>query len=120
MSGTRIQSLPHSLLQLRELRALLLRDCFFLEELPPLGLLRRLQVLDLSATRIRELPEEMDNLINLRQLHLSSTGLKIIRAGNVSKWSSLEVLDMTLSNYQWGTEEDVEEGQATFEEIGWP
>nr|XP_015897864.2 disease resistance protein At4g27190-like [Ziziphus jujuba var. spinosa] len=118
MSGTRIQSLPHSLLQLRELRALLLRDCFFLEELPPLGLLRRLQVLDLSATRIRELPEEMDNLINLRQLHLSSTGLKIIRAGNVSKWSSLEVLDMTLSNYQWGTEEDVEEGQATFEEIG--
>ncbi|PON61476.1 NB-ARC domain, LRR domain containing protein [Parasponia andersonii] len=34
ISGSRIQSLPPSLLQLGELRALLLRDCFFLEELP--------------------------------------------------------------------------------------
>ncbi|KAG6688011.1 hypothetical protein I3842_11G103300 [Carya illinoinensis] len=56
ISGSRIQSLPLSLLQLGDLRALLLRDCFYLEELPPLEGLSRLQVLDLTATRIRELP----------------------------------------------------------------
>ncbi|XP_048318774.2 disease resistance protein At4g27190 [Ziziphus jujuba] len=119
LSGTRIQALPHTLFQLSDLRALLLADCFFLEELPPLGSLGRLQVLDLSATRIKELSEEMEHLINLRHLNLSRTHyLKKIQAGMVSRWASLEVLDMTLSTYHWGTAGEVEEGQATFEELG--
>ncbi|GMN63147.1 hypothetical protein TIFTF001_032231 [Ficus carica] len=119
LSGTRIRSLPVSLLQLGELRALLLQDCFFLEELPPLGALSKLQMLDMCATRISELPEEMEKLTNLRQVNLSRTHyLKRIRAGIVSKWTRLEVLDMTLSSYHWGTEGEVEEGQTTFEELG--
>lgn len=120
ISGTRIPFLPLSLLQLSELRALLLSNCFFLEGLPPLGALSKLQVLDLSATRIRELPGEMENLINLRQLNLSRTHyLNKIQAGIVSRWACLEVLDMTLSAYHWGTKEEVEEGQTTFEELGY-
>ncbi|KAL5548242.1 hypothetical protein UlMin_003473 [Ulmus minor] len=118
ISRTRIQSLPPCL-QLCELRALILRDCFFLEELPPLGALSKLQVIDLCATRIKELPKEMENLTNLRQVDLSRTHhLQKIQGGIVSKWACLEVLDMTLSSYHWGMKGEVEEGQATFEELG--
>jgi disease resistance protein RPS2 len=57
LSHTKIQSLPLSLLQLGDLRALNLRDCDYLEELPPLGGLSRLQILDLHFSGIRELPK---------------------------------------------------------------
>ncbi|XP_050248670.1 disease resistance protein At4g27190-like [Quercus robur] len=67
LSGTHIQSLPHSLLQLSDLRALLLGSCGSLEELPPLESLRKLQKLDLSYTRITKLPTEMENLSELRE-----------------------------------------------------
>jgi disease resistance protein RPS2 len=118
ISGTRIQSLPLSLLQLSDLLALLLRDCFYLEELPPLGGLSRLQVLDLCATRIRELPRGMENLSNLRQLDLSRIHyLKTIQAGIMSRLSCLEVLDMTLSAYHLSVNREVEEEQASFEEL---
>ncbi|KAJ0100813.1 hypothetical protein Patl1_04360 [Pistacia atlantica] len=118
LSGTRIQSLPLSLLQLHDLRALLLRDCFFLENLPPLGGLSKLQTLDLCATGIRELPRGMENLSNIRQLDLSRTHyLKTIQDGIISSLSSLEVLDMTLSNYHWGLKGEVEEGETSFEEL---
>uniref|UniRef100_A0A7N2M857 NB-ARC domain-containing protein n=1 Tax=Quercus lobata TaxID=97700 RepID=A0A7N2M857_QUELO len=60
LSRTHIQSLPHSLLQLSDLRALLLGSCGSLEELPPLESLRKLQKLDLSYTRITKLPTDME------------------------------------------------------------
>ncbi|KAK4576317.1 hypothetical protein RGQ29_027041 [Quercus rubra] len=52
LSETDIRSLPQSLLQLNDLRALFLGSCRFLEELPPLGMLSKLQNLDLSYTQI--------------------------------------------------------------------
>ena len=119
ISGSRIQSLPSSVLQLGDLHALLLRDCFYLEQLPSLGELSRLQVLDLCATRIRELPRGMENLNNLRQLDLSRTHyLKTIQAGIISGLSCLEVLDMTLSAYHFSVKGEVEEEQTSFEELG--
>ncbi|KAK0600094.1 hypothetical protein LWI29_011540 [Acer saccharum] len=119
MSGTRIQSLPLSLLQLHDLRALILRDCFYLTDLPSLGGLTKLQVLDLCATSITELPRGLENLSNLRQLNLSRTHyLKTVQAGTISRLHSLEVLDMTLSDYHWGVKGQVEEGQITFEDLG--
>ncbi|KAG6636324.1 hypothetical protein CIPAW_11G103500 [Carya illinoinensis] len=119
ISGSRIQSLPLSLLQLGDLRALLLRDCFYLEELPPLEGLSRLQVLDLTATRIRELPRGMENLCNLRQLNLSRTHyLETIQAGIISRLSFLEILDMTLSGYHLSVKEAVEKELTCFEELG--
>ncbi|KAM4103020.1 hypothetical protein ACJW30_06G047600 [Castanea mollissima] len=119
ISGSRIQSLPSSVLQLGDLHALLLRDCFYLEQLPSLGELSRLQVLDLCATRIRELPRGMENLNNLRQLDLSRTHyLKTIQAGIISGLSCLEVLDMTLSAYHLSVKGEVEEEQTSFEELG--
>jgi disease resistance protein RPS2 len=112
MSETRIHSLPLSLLQLGELRALLLGGCSYLEELPSLEGLSRLQVLDLSATGIRELPRGMENLSNLKQLNLSRTDcLETIQAGIISRLSCLEVLDMTL----FSVKRDVQEQMACFE-----
>ena len=72
LSETDIRSVPQSLLQLNDLRALFLGSCRFLEELPPLGMLSKLQNLDLSYTRITELPREMETLSQLRQLNISN------------------------------------------------
>ncbi|KAB1225484.1 hypothetical protein CJ030_MR1G018623 [Morella rubra] len=122
MSGTSISSLPLSLLQLGDLRALLLRYCSNLEELPPLGGLSRLIVLDLCATRIRELPSGMENLSNLRQLNLSYTKyLKTIQSGIIPRLYCLESLDMRRCGYQLRSkeviEEEQEELQTSFEEL---
>ncbi|KAK9273108.1 hypothetical protein L1049_017915 [Liquidambar formosana] len=118
MSETRIQTLPLTLSQLCELRALVLRDCSYLEELPPLGGLRKLQVLDLVPLKSGNFLKGWKNWTNLRQLNLSLMGYpKTIQAGVVSRWSSLEVLDMSQSCYKWGVKGDVEEGQAMFEEL---
>ncbi|KAK0600533.1 hypothetical protein LWI29_015922 [Acer saccharum] len=118
LSETRIRSLPQSILQLGDLRILLLKECSALEELPQLDGLSKLQVLDCSDTGIRKLPSRMKNLINLRQLLLSRTHkLKTIQSGIVSGLSSLEVLDMTHGAYVWGLKREANDGQATFEEL---
>ncbi|KAK2987296.1 hypothetical protein RJ640_000253 [Escallonia rubra] len=97
LNESRIKILPQSLLQLRELRALLLRDCIFLEELPPLGGFTKLQVLDCHhASSIKELPQGMEELSELRALGISYTyALKHIQPRTFSKLSSLEFLDMS-------------------------
>jgi disease resistance protein RPS2 len=116
LSETSIFSMPLSLLQLGELRALLLGGCHHLEELPPLEGLSRLQVLDLSATRIRKLPRGMENLSNLKQLNLSHTRyLYTIQTGIISRLSCLEVLDMTHSGSFFNR--DVQEEIVCFEEL---
>jgi disease resistance protein RPS2 len=119
MSETHIHSLPHSLSKHGELRALLLGGCSGLRELPPLEGLSKLQVLDLSATCIRELPTWMKNFSNLRQLNLSRTEyLKTIQAGIISGLSCLEVLDMTLSGYCFNVKRDRQEEMTCLEELG--
>ncbi|KAK9906164.1 hypothetical protein M0R45_002824 [Rubus argutus] len=116
LSSTQISSLPSSLLQLRELHTLLLRDCSYLEILPQLGALCKLQVLDLYGTRIRELPKDMGTLTHLRDLNLSHTNhLESIIAGSISGLYSLEALDMSSSAYKWDVECNVE--GAAFDEI---
>lgn len=118
LGSTNIGSLPHSLLQLCDLRALILSKCKSLEELPPLGELCSLQMLDLHASGIRELPIGMEKLSNLRQLDLSFTGkLKTIKAGIISGLSSLQVLDMTCSAFYFCVNDEEEKGQTTFEEL---
>ncbi|KAE8125650.1 hypothetical protein FH972_020430 [Carpinus fangiana] len=118
MSGTDIHSLPLSILQLGELRTLLLRDCRNLKELPPLEGLSGLQVLDLSATGIRELPRGMENLSNLKQLNLSrNIHLTTIQAGIIYRLSCLEVLMMTPSAYQFSVKRSVQEAMACLEEL---
>ncbi|GMN24835.1 hypothetical protein TIFTF001_047674 [Ficus carica] len=117
VSRTDIWSL-HSLLQLGELRAFVLQSSPYSYGLAPLGALVSLQVLDFHASSIATLPEEMGNLINLRQVKLSHTRkLDFIRAGVVSKWVRLEFLDMTASRYFWRTIQKAGKGEATLEEL---
>ncbi|KAG6666586.1 hypothetical protein CIPAW_01G041500 [Carya illinoinensis] len=117
-STTCIKSLPDSLLQLDDLRALLLSNCKDLEGLPPLERLSRLQVLDLSLTGIRELSRGLEQLSNLRHLNLAGTyKLKVVKAGVISKLSRLEVLDLSDSGYIWKEKGAVQEEEACFEEL---
>ncbi|KAG6666590.1 hypothetical protein I3843_01G039400 [Carya illinoinensis] len=117
-SQTCIKSLPDSLLQLDDLRALLLSNCKDLEGLPPLERLSSLQVLDLSRTGIRELPKGLEQLSNLRHLNLHWTfKLEVVQAGVISKLSKLEVLDLSGGNYIWKEKGAVQEEEACFEEL---
>ncbi|KAG2724899.1 hypothetical protein I3760_01G039600, partial [Carya illinoinensis] len=117
-SRTNIKSLPDSLLQLDDLRALLLSNCKDLEGLPQLERLCRLQVLDLSRIGIRELPKGLEQLSNLRHLNLAEfCKLKVVKVGVISKLSRLEVLDLSNSGYIWGQKGAVQEEEACFEEL---
>nr|GLL17215.1 disease resistance protein At4g27190-like [Ipomoea trifida] len=103
LSDTKIQFLPHSLLQLGELRALLLENCHELFELPPLATLGMLQVLNCSGSGITKLPEDFEKLRNLRQLDLSGTSkLRKISSEKLSNLCSLEFLNMRGSATKWG------------------
>ncbi|KAG7994072.1 hypothetical protein I3843_01G037500 [Carya illinoinensis] len=118
ISGTCIKSFPDSLLQLVNIRALLLSNCEDLEELPSLERLSRLQMLDLSWTGIGELPRGLEQLSNLRHLNLAETyKLEVVKAGVISKLSRLEVLDMSVSGYIWKEKGAVQEEEACFEEL---
>jgi disease resistance protein RPS2 len=75
-------------------------------------------VLDLSNTRIRELPSGIEKLSNLKQLNLSRThDLKTIQARIISRLSRLEVLDMTHSGYCFSVKRDIQKEMACFEEL---
>ncbi|KAL4613909.1 hypothetical protein ACB092_07G016200 [Castanea dentata] len=117
LGSTSIRSLPHSLLQLRDLRVLLLWDCRNLEELPSLGTLTKLRELDLEGTSITNLPRGIENLSELRILNLAFTKkLKSIQPGIISKLSCLESLSVLDSGFCFGLKGE-EDGQATFEEL---
>ncbi|KAL4613911.1 hypothetical protein ACB092_07G016400 [Castanea dentata] len=114
---TSIRSLPHSLLQLRDLRVLHLCDCRNLEELPSLGTLTKLRELDLENTGIANLPRGIENLSELRILNLARTEkLKSIQPGIISKLSCLESLSTWESGFRFRLKGE-EDGQATFEEL---
>ncbi|KAH1144636.1 hypothetical protein GLYMA_12G236500v4 [Glycine max] len=66
-----LTSLPHSLSNLRSLVSLVLQNCSNLEYIPPLGELQALSRLDISGCSIRQVPEGLKNLINLKWLDMS-------------------------------------------------
>ncbi|KAL3508538.1 hypothetical protein ACH5RR_027939 [Cinchona calisaya] len=109
LSGCPIESLPFSLNQLVQLRALILAGCEYLGELPPIGGLGELQVLDCSHTNIKALPEGMERLTSLRQLDLSYiSSSTTICTGTIAGLSSLETLKLSRSTGKWfmkGSEE---------------
>ncbi|KMT13041.1 hypothetical protein BVRB_4g087550 [Beta vulgaris subsp. vulgaris] len=72
LSHTKIECLPESISNLKNLRALLLKRCRALRKIPESFFMhmRSLTVLDLSYTNIESLPESVSNLENLRALLL--------------------------------------------------
>ncbi|KAL5548217.1 hypothetical protein UlMin_003448 [Ulmus minor] len=87
-----IVTLPSSISDLRSLIALLLRKCRFLKYVPSLENLTALRRLDISWTRIAEVPQGMEMLVNLRYLDLSGTSIEKIPHGILSKLCHLEYL----------------------------
>ncbi|XP_027172004.1 disease resistance protein SUMM2-like [Coffea eugenioides] len=65
-----ITELPNSVSDLVDLTALILRYCRDLRSVPPLGKLKQLRDLDLSSTKIEDLPEGWELLVNLERLNL--------------------------------------------------
>ncbi|PIA26011.1 hypothetical protein AQUCO_10100011v1 [Aquilegia coerulea] len=90
-----IISLPDSISDLVNLRALRLSWCQILMRVPSLAKLVRLRTLELDHTSIEELPEGIEMLVNLRCLNLNSIMLrKGIPMGLISKFSELQNLDL--------------------------
>ncbi|PIA30455.1 hypothetical protein AQUCO_05500017v1 [Aquilegia coerulea] len=70
LSHNPIKFLPPSFSGLRNLQTLLLIDCSSLETLPHMEFLTKLEVLDLSCTKVREFPSGISALTHLRFLKL--------------------------------------------------
>ncbi|TYG71614.1 hypothetical protein ES288_D05G411200v1 [Gossypium darwinii] len=98
LSSTKIKSLPNSISELKNLTTLLLRCCVELRDLPCLSMLQELKKLDLSVTKIEEVPEGMDMLIKLRYLDLRVRTLKEIPAGLLPKLVHLQHLSFEVDN----------------------
>ncbi|TYH74605.1 hypothetical protein ES332_D05G411500v1 [Gossypium tomentosum] len=98
LSSTKIKSLPNSISELKNLTTLLLSGCYELRALPCLSMLQELKKLDLSWTRIEEVPEGMDMLIKLRYLDVQVFTLKEIPAGLLPKLVHLQHLGFHKDN----------------------
>ncbi|KAH0641475.1 hypothetical protein KY289_032449 [Solanum tuberosum] len=95
LSGSGIRALPCSINELCQLHALILQNCHMLKELPPIGNLCDLQLLDCDRTMLRCLPEGMDKLTNLRVLNIPASDLQSsISQGFFLKFSSIEIVDV--------------------------
>ncbi|XP_047258995.1 probable disease resistance protein At4g27220 [Capsicum annuum] len=97
LSETSIREVPSSINSLCQLRALILQSCFKLTELPPVANLHNLQVFDCDNSRLRCLPQGMENLTNLRLLNMLAPDLKSISKGFSLKFPSIEMLNMSRS-----------------------
>ncbi|GAB4830882.1 hypothetical protein Ancab_004908 [Ancistrocladus abbreviatus] len=107
LSCTNLSSLPNSLSNLTNLRALLLRNCPHLKHLPVVSNLNQLQVLDLSHAQLEQWPVGMQMLTNLRRLDLTQGKLDIFQASCVCDYRQLEELlmigDINSRGCMWGS-----------------
>ncbi|GMI79463.1 hypothetical protein like AT4G27190 [Hibiscus trionum] len=93
LSENPIKSLPHSILNLKNLTSLLLAYCDCLENVPSLSNLQVLKKLDLHGTNIEEIPQGMENLVSLEYLNLGYCyNLTEIPNGILSRLSCLQDL----------------------------
>ena len=93
LSYTFIEILPDSLSDLESLVALLLSYCERLSNIPSLEKLRELSRLDLSFTRISELPQGLEMSINLRWLNLEGAyELEIFPPSVIPQLTNLQLL----------------------------
>ncbi|PHT37743.1 hypothetical protein CQW23_21316 [Capsicum baccatum] len=64
-----------SISNLESLRALLLQGCRRLKSMPSVGKFKKLRLLDVFHTGIKEVPQGIENLIKLKVLHMGGIDL---------------------------------------------
>lgn len=120
MSKTGVRYLPTSLSKLSELKALFLRDCDNIDELPAdIGNLERIEVLDLWGTQVLNLPDGIAELRHLRLLRVSFYGADddsefsklhpvLVSRGIISKLHALQALCIAVrpGDGRWNTSAD--------------
>ncbi|CAA3018889.1 probable disease resistance At5g63020 [Olea europaea subsp. europaea] len=94
LRDTEIEYLPSSISELEELNALLLSGCHKLKFVPPLGNLKALKELDLCHTCIKEIPQGVESLTNLKCLGTIGSRIKTIPAGILQGLSLLQHLTL--------------------------
>ncbi|XVF83881.1 hypothetical protein PTKIN_Ptkin16aG0529200 [Pterospermum kingtungense] len=93
LSFNGIAKLPNSISNLEKLTALSLHRCYYLDHLPSLLKLQALKKLDLGNTSIKEIPQGLEMLVNLRYVDLGLTSnLKKIPDGLLLKLCHLQNL----------------------------
>ncbi|WJX75445.1 Ulp1 peptidase [Trifolium repens] len=91
----RLESLPKSITNLRSLVSLILKECYSLKHVPPLGELQALSRLVISNTSIEYAPEGLEKLINLKWLDLSNNKCLNLEFGTFSSYlTKLQYLDL--------------------------
>lgn len=94
--NTKLISLPNSLSNLRSLISLVLRRCPKLKNIPPLEMLQALSTLVISWCSIDQVPQGLENLINLKWLDLSRNHLipLPVAEGVLSRLTNMQYLDL--------------------------
>ncbi|KAG6388539.1 hypothetical protein SASPL_149967 [Salvia splendens] len=96
LSMTKISMLPNSICALKSLKALLLEWCNNLKNVPNLGEMKELRELNLSNTAIKEVPQGVGELFNLKFLALNVRTLEMLPRGLFLKLGKLQHLELPL------------------------
>ena len=94
LSHTCITSLLSSISNLENLTTLRLKNCESLTHVPSLAKLTILKKLDISRSRIKEIPHGLEMLVNLTYLDLHAPDLKKMPLGILPKLTQLQVLKL--------------------------
>ncbi|XP_042499170.1 probable disease resistance protein At4g27220 isoform X1 [Macadamia integrifolia] len=86
-------------------------------DLSLLGNMKKLEILDLSSSKIRTLPQEIGGLTNLKSLRLSRVFFMIIPPKVLSRFSLLEELDLFYSFDKWVPEGSEDISKACLSEV---
>ncbi|KAI4353030.1 hypothetical protein L6164_002008 [Bauhinia variegata] len=88
--------------KLHKMIAALQASCLLLE-----GALKNLEILSLIHSSMTKFPSEIAELINLKMLDLSNSGIEVIPSNIISKLTKLEELYMGNTSIQWEHENSV-------------
>ncbi|PIA24875.1 hypothetical protein AQUCO_16600006v1, partial [Aquilegia coerulea] len=108
---------PQSISCLTNLKTLHLVDCDVSDKISLLGGLRKLEILNLSNSIVKTLPEEIGNLVNLRSLDLYEAELSFVARNVISKLSDLEEFYMSQQYTEWDTMTSGGEYNASLKEV---
>ncbi|XP_047959940.1 probable disease resistance protein At4g27220 [Salvia hispanica] len=96
LSQTSIKMLPNSICAMKSLKALLLKSCRRIKDVPYLGEMKELRELNISHTAIKEVPGGVGELFNLKFLALNVRNLKMLPKGLFLKLGNLQHLELPL------------------------